>query len=335
MKSYAIESFGIDGLKVVERPAAKPGHGQVLVRWKAFSLNFRDLMVIKGIYNPKLRLPMAPLSDGAGVIEAVGEGVTRVKVGERVTSVFLQDWHGGGLTDALTRSALGGAIDGVLSEASVLSEQGVLPFPEHLGFEEAATLPCAALTAWNALISSGDLKAGDTVLVQGTGGVSLFALQFAKMSGARVVATSSSDAKLARARELGADVLINYKTTPEWGDAARKLTGGVGVDHVVEVGGAGTYAQSMRAVRAGGRISVIGVLAGGGGQISLLPMLMRNLVAQGIFVGSRDMLEAMNRAIAMHKMRPVIDRTFGFHEVAEALRHMESGSHFGKIVVTM
>ncbi len=332
MKTYAIESFGIDGLKMADRPEGKPGHGQVLVRWKAFSLNFRDLMVVKGIYNPKLRLPMIPFSDGAGVVEAVGEGVSRVKVGERVTSVFLQDWHGGGLTDALTRSALGGSIDGVLAETSVLFEQGVLPFPEHLSFEEAATLPCAALTAWNAVISSGHIKAGDTVLVQGTGGVSLFALQFAKLSGAKVVATSSSDTKLARARELGAEMLINYKTTPEWGDAARKLTG-VGVDHVVEVGGAGTFGQSMRAVRAGGRISVIGVLAGGGGQISLLPMLMRNLVAQGIFVGSRDMMEDMNRAIAMHKLRPVIDRTFPFHEVATALRHMESGSHFGKIVV--
>jgi NADPH:quinone reductase-like Zn-dependent oxidoreductase len=276
---------------------------------------------------------MIPFSDGAGVVEAVGEGVTRVKVGDRVTSLILQDWHSGELTDALARSALGGAIDGILAEASVLSENGVIAIPEHLSFEEAATLPCAALTAWNALVTSGALKAGDTILVQGTGGVSLFALQFAKFSGARVVATSSSDAKLERAKKLGADVIINYKTTPEWGDAARKLVGAAGIDHVVEVGGAGTLAQSMRAVRSGGRISMIGVLAGGGGQISLLPILMRNLVVQGIFVGSRAMYEALNRAIALNQMRPVIDRTFKFDEVVTALRHMESGSHFGKIVV--
>ena len=333
MKTYVIEKFGLDGLRVVDRPEPKPGHGQVLVRWKAFSLNFRDLMVVKGIYNPKLRLPVIPFSDGAGVVEAVGEGVTRAKVGDRVTSLILPEWQSGDLTDALLRTGLGGSVDGVLAEASVLPETGVVPIPEHLSFEEAATLPCAGLTAWNALVTSGGLKAGDVILVQGTGGVSLFALQFAKFSGARVVVTSSSDAKLERARALGADVLINYKTTPEWGDAARKLVGGAGVDHVVEVGGAGTLAQSMRAVRAGGRISLIGVLAGGGGQISLLPILMRNLVAQGIFVGSRAMLEAMNRAVACQKMRPVIDRTFGFDEVVAALKHMESGSHFGKIVV--
>jgi NADPH:quinone reductase-like Zn-dependent oxidoreductase len=333
MKTYLIESFGLDGLKIADRPEPKPGHGQVLVRWKAFSLNFRDLMVVKGIYNPKLRLPMVPFSDGAGVVEAVGEGVKQFKVGDRVTSVFLQDWQSGELNDSYARSALGGALDGVLAEASVLPETGVLPIPEHLSFEEAATLPCAAVTAWNALISSGGLKAGDTILVQGTGGVSLFALQFAKMSGARVVVTSSSDDKLARARALGADILINYKTTPEWGDAARKQVGGSGIDHVVEVGGAGTLTQSMRAVRGGGRISVIGVLAGGAGQLSLLPLLMRNLTAQGIFVGSKAMSEAMNRAITLHKMRPVIDRTFGFDEVVPALKHMESGAHFGKIVV--
>ena len=333
MKTYVIEAFGLDGLRLIDRPTPTPGHGQALVRWKAFSLNFRDLMVIKGIYNPKLRLPIITFSDAAGVVEAVGAGVTRVKPGDRVTSLILPEWSSGDLTGALTRTGLGGAVDGVLAEASVLPETGLVPIPEHLSFEEAATLPCAALTAWNALVTSGGLKAGDVILVQGTGGVSLFALQIAKLSGARVVATSSSDAKLERARQLGADGTINYKTTPEWGDAARKLVGGAGVDHVIEVGGAGTLAQSMRAIRAGGRISMIGVLAGGGGQLSLLPILMRNLVVQGIFVGSRAMFEAMNRAVSLHRMRPVIDRTFGFDEVVPALRHMESGSHFGKIVV--
>ena len=203
MKTYVIETFGLDGLRMVDRPIPEPGHGQVRVRWHAFSLNFRDLMVVKGIYNPKLRLPLIPFSDAAGVVEAVGVGVSRVKPGDRVASLILQEWQSGDLTDALTRTALGGAIDGVLAEASVLSENGVIPFPEHLSFEEAATLPCAALTAWNALVTSGGLKAGDVVLVQGTGGVSLFALQFAKFSGARVVVTSSSDAKLERSARIG------------------------------------------------------------------------------------------------------------------------------------
>ncbi len=333
MRTYVIETFGLDGLKVFDRPVPKPGHGQALVRWQAFSLNSRDLMVVKGIYNPKLRLPLIPFSDAAGVVEAVGEGVTRVKPGDRVTSLILPEWQSGTLTDALLLTGLGGSVDGVLAEASVLSENGLVPFPEHLSFEEAATLPCAVLTAWNALVTSGGLKAGDVILVQGTGGVSLFALQFAKFSGARVVATSSSDAKLARAKSWALTCLSI--TRPHLIGAMQRVkqVGGAGVDHVVEIGGAGTLAQSMRAVRAGGRISVIGVLAGGGGQISLLPILMRNLVAQGIFVGDRAMFEAMNRAISLHKMRPVIDRVFPFDEVTPALRHMESGAHFGKIVV--
>jgi NADPH:quinone reductase-like Zn-dependent oxidoreductase len=335
MKSFAIESFGIAGLKLVDRPQPQVGPGQVLVRWKAFSLNYRDLLMVKGQYNPKLRLPFTPFSDGAGIVEAVGPGVTGFKPGDRVTSVFLQNWPGGELSDAAARTALGGAVEGVLAEASVLSADGLLHIPDHLNFEEAATLPCAAVTAWNALIATGGLKAGDVVLVQGTGGVSLFALQFAKVSGARVIATSGSDAKLERLRHLGADGFINYKTTPEWGDPVRKLAGGAGVDHVVEVGGAGTLAQSLRAVRTGGRISLIGVLAGGGGQLNLFPILMRGIDVQGIFVGSRAMHEAMNRAIALHGLRPVIDRSFPFDQTPAALQHMESGSHFGKIVVSV
>jgi NADPH:quinone reductase-like Zn-dependent oxidoreductase len=334
MKAYELQSFGFEGLKIVDRPAPIPGPSQVLVQWKAFSLNYRDLLVIKGQYNPKLRMPCIPLSDAAGVVEAVGAGVTRVKPGDRVASLFAPQWLSGEFTDAISRSALGGGAEGVLAEASVLHENGVVPIPSHLGFDEAATLPCAALTAWHALVTEGQVKAGDVVLVQGSGGVSLFALQFARLMGARVLATSSSDAKLERVRQLGAAGTINYKSVPEWGDAARKLAGD-GVDHVVEVGGVGTLAQSLRAVKTGGRISLIGVLAGGGGSVNLFPILMRNLRIQGIFVGSREMFEAMNRAIALHQLRPVIDRVFPFQEAPAALRHLESGAHFGKIVIAV
>jgi NADPH:quinone reductase-like Zn-dependent oxidoreductase len=331
MKAIELQNgFGIDNLKVVEQPDPQPGHGQVLVRLKAWSLNYRDLMMVKGQYNPRLKFPFVPLSDGAGEVAAVGPGVSRVKVGDRVAGCFLQGWVAGELTEAMGRTGLGGGGPGMLAESVVLHEDGVVHVPAHLSFEEAATLPCAALTAWHALISAGGLIADETLLIQGTGGVSLFALQFAKMQGARVIATSSSDTKLQRVRELGASDGINYKTTPEWQDRARELTGGVGVDHVVEVGGAGTFNRSLKAVRTGGRISLIGVLAGPG-EVNLMPVLMKAVCVQGIFVGSREMFEAMNRAVALHKMRPVIDRVFGFPEIREALRYLESGSHFGKV----
>lgn len=334
MKAYEIQKeFGIDSLVLAERPDPRPGPGQVLVRMRGFSLNYRDLLVVKGLYNPKLKLPFTPFSDGAGEVVEVGPGVTRVQVGDRVAGCFMQSWVAGELTEAKARSALGGALPGVLAELAVLSEEGVVRAPEHLRDEEAAALPCAALTAWHALVTEGQVKAGDVVLVQGTGGVSLFALQFARLLGARVIATSSSDDKLTRALQLGAGAGINYKTTPEWGKKARELAGGDGVDHVVEVGGAGTLGESLKAVRPGGRVSLIGVLAGGGGQVGLYPVLMKNIRVQGIFVGSREMFEAMNRAVALHALRPVIDRVFGFGEVREALRHMESAAHFGKIVV--
>jgi NADPH:quinone reductase-like Zn-dependent oxidoreductase len=328
-------TFGVDAVTVTERPQPRPGPGQVLLKMRAFALNYRDLLVVKGLYNPKLRLPLIPLSDGVGEVAAVGDGVTRVKVGDRVAGSFMPKWLAGELTEAKAKSALGGGIDGVLAEYVVLDAEGVVPVPELLTDEEAATLPCAALTAWHALVAEGGLKAGDTVLVQGTGGVSLFGLQFARLAGARVIATSSSAAKLERVRQLGATDGINYKTTPEWGERVRELTGGVGVDHVVEVGGAGTLAQSLRAVRVGGRISLIGVLTGGSGQVNPLPILMKNVRVQGIFVGSREMFEAMNRAIALHRMKPVVDRVFAFHEIREALRYLESGAHLGKISLRM
>jgi NADPH:quinone reductase-like Zn-dependent oxidoreductase len=334
MKVFELQnSFGIDSLTLTERPEPRPGPGQVLLKMRALSLNYRDLLVVKGLYNPKLRLPLVPLSDGVGEVTGVGDGVTRVQKGDRVAGLFMQDWLCGELTEAKARSSLGGGgLAGVLAEYVALHQDGVVHVPGRLTDEEAATLPCAAVTAWHALIAEGALKAGDTVLVQGTGGVSVFALQFAKLNGARVLATSSSDAKLKRALELGASDGINYKTTPDWEERVRQLTGGVGVDHVVEVGGAGTLGKSLRAVRMGGRVSLIGVLSGGG-QVNPMPILMKNVRVQGIYVGSREMFEAMNRAIALHQLRPVVDRVFPFAEAREALRYLESRAHFGKVCI--
>ena len=333
MKVYEIRAFGLDGLKLTERPQPQPGPFEVLLKVRTASLSYRDLMMLKGSYNPRMQMPRVPLSDAAGEVAAVGPGVSRVKVGQRVAGIFMQKWLAGELTEAGARSALAGSIDGVLAEYVVLHEDGVVAVPEHLSDEEAATLPCAAVTAWHGLITEGQATAGDSVLVQGTGGVSLFALQFARLVGARVVITSSSDDKLRRAREMGAADTINYKATPEWGERVRELTAGRGVDHVVEVGGAGTLGQSLKAVRLGGHISLIGVLSGGTGQVNPLPVLMKGVRVQGIFVGSRAMFEAMNRAIALHRLRPVVDRVFGFTEAVEAYRYLESAAHFGKIVL--
>jgi NADPH:quinone reductase-like Zn-dependent oxidoreductase len=329
-----INTFGIENLHVIDRPEPAPGPGQVLLKMKAWSLNYRDLLVVKGLYNPKLKFPFVPLSDGVGEVIRVGAGVTRVKVGDRVAGCFLQRWVSGEMTDAKAKSALGGAIEGVLAEQVLLQEDGVVPVPAHLSDEEAATLPCAALTAWNALVAHGRVKAGDTVLIQGTGGVSIFALQFARLCGARVIATSSSNAKLERVKKMGASDGINYKETPAWEEKVRELTGGVGVDHVIEVGGAGTLNQSLKAVRTGGCISLIGVLAGKG-DVNPMPILMKNIRVQGIFVGSREMFEAMNRAIALHQLHPVVDRVFDFHDIQAALKHMESGAHLGKVCVSI
>jgi NADPH:quinone reductase-like Zn-dependent oxidoreductase len=335
MKSWELSRFGIDGLALVEKPKPAPGPGQVLVRMQALSLNFRDLMLVKGQYNPRLRFPFTPLSDGAGEVAEVGAGVARVKVGDRVAGCFMQRWIAGPVTEEGARSALGGAIPGVAAEYVVLEENGLVKPPAHLLAEEAATLPCAAVTAWHALVVEGQIKAGDVVLTQGTGGVSLFALQFALASGARVIATSSSDEKLARVLKLGASDGINYRTTENWDEKVRELTGGLGCDHVVEVGGAGTLGKSLKAVRMGGRIGLIGVLTGAAGTVNPLLILMKSVRVQGIFVGSRDMFEAMNRAIDLRKMRPALDLAFAFGELPQALAYMESGAHFGKVVIRL
>lgn len=332
MKAVQLQSgFGVDNIHFADLPEPKPGAGEVVVRMRAFSLNYRDLLLVKGQYNPKLKLPITLLSDGVGEVVAVGDGGMRFKVGDRVAGAFAQRWIGGQINDEKAKSALCGPLDGVLAEYRSFNEDGLVAVPAHLSDEEAATLPCAGVTAWNALVTSGGVKAGDVVLTQGTGGVSLFATQFARLLGARVIVTSSSDEKLARARDLGASDGINYKTSIAWEEKARELTGGVGVDHVVELGGAGTFAKSLRAVRTGGTISLIGVLAGTAGEINPVGVLMKSVRVQGIYVGSREMFEAMNRAVAFHQMKPVVDRVFQAVEIQDALRHMERASHFGKI----
>ncbi|GMU23913.1 MAG: NADPH:quinone oxidoreductase [Phycisphaerae bacterium] len=331
MKAFQIQNaFGFDSLRLVDLPAPQPGPGQVLLRMRALSLNFRDLMVVKGIYNPHIPLPRIPVSDGVGEVVEVGPGASRVRVGQRVAGIFMPGWVEGEPDAAKGQTDLGGTIDGLAAEYVVLHERGVVEVPEHLSDEAAASLPCAAVTAWNALVNSGRLTAGESVLILGTGGVALFALQFAKLHGARVIITSSSDDKLARARDLGADEGINYTTTPGWEHRVLELTGGRGVDHVIELGGAGTLGQSLQSVRIGGHVALIGVLTGAG-QANPLPVLMRSIRLQGIFVGSRVMFEAMNRAIALHKLEPVVDRVFPFDELPQALRYMEQGKHFGKI----
>jgi NADPH:quinone reductase-like Zn-dependent oxidoreductase len=331
MKSFEIREFGIDNLALVERDTPQPGAGEVLVRITAASLNYRDLMMVTGIYNPRLRRPMVPLSDGAGVVEEMGPGVTRFKKGDRVAACFMQKWIEGPITREKGASALGGGIDGVLREYAVFSEQGLVSIPPLLSDEEAAALPCAAVTAWHALFEHTPMAPGDSVLIQGTGGVSVFALQFAHAAGLRTIVTSSSDQKLERVNQLGASEIINYKKTPNWDEEARKLTGGHGVDHVIEVGGSNTMPRSLKAVRMEGAISVIGVLSGAELTVSPREILMNMVRVQGVYVGSRAMFERMNRAIELHALKPVIDRVFAWTEIKEALHHMQSQQHFGKI----
>ena len=302
------------------------------MRVRACSLNYRDLAVMRGAYGGNVKPPLIPLSDGAGEVTAVGPGVTRVKPGDRVAAIFMQDWLEGPADDAKSNSALGGSIDGMMAEKVCLKADGLVHYPGHLTFEEAAALPCAAVTAWHALFRSGGLKPGESVLLQGSGGVSIFALQFARMAGARVIATSSSDVKMERLRTMGADAVINYKTTPDWDKPVRELTNGVGVDHVVEVGGAGTLLLTSKAVRRGGHIALIGVLAGRG-EFDPRFMMLKAARLQGIYVGSREMFEEMNRAIALAGLRPVIDRVFEFGELPEALNYLASGAHFGKVCI--
>jgi NADPH:quinone reductase-like Zn-dependent oxidoreductase len=326
------ETIGIDGVALnAERRDPEPTAGQILIRVRATALNYRDQGVIKGVYG-YTRFPVIPLCDGAGEVVAVGPDVTQFRIGDRAAGTFFQTWTGGRIPANAGRNSLGGQLDGMLAEYVALPENGAIRIPDYLTFEEAATLPCAALTAWNALIETGRLKAGETVAILGTGGVSCFGVQLAKLHGACVCVTSSSDAKLERAKALGADVLVNYRTTPEWDQDILKRTDGAGVDHVVEVGGAGTLERSMNAVRPGGSIYVIGALAGAG-QINPRMINRKAITLTGIHVGSRDMFAAMNKALALAELRPVIDRVFAFAEAKEALAYQASGGHFGKIVI--
>lgn len=335
MRAYQLPApGGIDALKIVDLPQPKAKRGQIIVRVKACSLNYRDLAIVLGTYRMGSKADLIPLSDGAGEVVEVGEGVTKFKTGDRVAGNFFQRWSGGTGSADVNTSALGGAIDGMLAEYVALEEQGAVHVPAHLSFEEAATLPCAAVTAWHALRVHGDLIPGRTVLVQGSGGVSVFALQIARMHGARVAAISSSAAKLARLQEMCASLLVNYKDKPEWDKEILALTGGQGVDQVVEIGGAGTFARSLGAIRPGGKISMIGVLAGMA-EINPMMIMAKRANVQGIFVGSTQMFEALLGAMSVDGVKPVIDKVFGFNDAKAAYAHMQSASHFGKIVISL
>ena len=325
------DTWSPDSIKLSERPTPEPGPGEVLLRMEAASLNYRDYVMARGGYGRRGgALPLVPCSDGAGRVVRVGPGVSRVAVGNLVCPIFAQTWWAGPFRETHWAATLGGPRDGVMQEFMALSQEGVVRVPRHLDAVQAAALPCAAVTAWHAVVEEGRIKAGDVVLVQGTGGVSLFALLFAKMHGARVLATSSSDAKLERVRALGADHVANYRTNPDWHKVAREVTNGVGVDLVVEV--AGTLDASIRAVRTSGTVALIGVLAGASVPLGLGPVVTQNIRLQGVTVGSRQLFEDMVRAMELHGTEPPIDeQRFAFDQVGEAIKALASGQHFGKV----
>lgn len=334
-KRWTIPAFGIDKLALEEAAVPAPGPGEIVIKVHACSLNYRDLMTVTGKYNPKLALPRVPLSDGAGVVHSVGAGVSAFKTGDRVAAIFMQNWLEGEPDAAKYKGALGGDIDGMAAQYVKLHHSGVVKLPDYLSFAQAATLPCAAVTAWSALHKAGGITAGSTVLIQGTGGVSVAALQLAKAMGARVLGTSGSDEKLERAEALGLDAGVNYKTTPDWAGWAVEQTGGAGVDLVIEVGGAGTFAQSMQAARIGGAIAQIGVLSQSDEPMNVRPILIKQLRVQGIYVGSRADFVALNQALEHTRIEPVIDHEFPLEELPQAFSTMQNASHFGKLVVRM
>lgn len=333
MKAWQIPSFGVDSLELVERPAPLPGADEVVVKIHAVSFNYRDLLMVKGLYNPKLRFPRVPCSDGAGEVIAAGESVKRWKPKDRVAGIFMQNWLDGPLTHAKARGALGGDIDGMLAEQVALKSTGLVAIPEHLSYEEAATLPCAAVTAWNAL-EAGGLRPGATVLIQGTGGVSIFALQLARLRGARVIGISGGQEKLERAFSLGLDAGLNYSSTPEWDQWALEETGGEGVDLVIDVGGLGTIGRSLKSIRIGGTVAQVGVLTGSPEPLPLPLILHKQARIQGIYVGSRKDFEDLNKAVSLANLRPV-GENFNWMQAREALGRMDEASHFGKLVLTV
>ncbi len=335
MRGFKLDQFGIEHLRLCDLKSPVPGRGEIILEVKALSLNYRDLLVIKGLYNPKLSLPVVPVSDGAGVVSAVGEGVDTVAVGDPVVTHFVADWIDGPFREEYIRGSLGTPGPGLAAEHVALPSHAVVPIPAGLDFAQAATLPIAALTAWSSMVTSGAVKGGETILTLGTGGVSIFVVRLAQAMGASVIITSQSDEKLLRARDLGASHTINYKAVPRWESAVLDLTGGHGVDLTVETGGVGTLSQSLKATRAGGTIAMLGALTGLQGEVNIAPVLMKRLHVCGIYVDCREAFLAMNRFIEKHDIVPVIDRTFPFEALPEALAHMASGSHFGKIVVTL
>jgi NADPH:quinone reductase-like Zn-dependent oxidoreductase len=336
MQTYVIEKYGgPDGLRVVDRPVPTPGDHDVIVRIRAVSLNYRDLVVLRGVHERNPQPGRIPLSDGAGEVTACGSSVTKFEVGDQVAGCFFQEWASGRFEMAAHRTSLGGPIDGVLAEYVKFSESGLVHFPAGYSFEEGATLPCAAVTAWQALIVRGQLMPGETVLLLGTGGVSIFGLQIAKAAGAKIIITSSQEEKLERAKGLGADHGINYRTTPEWGKEAARLSGTGGVDHVLEVGGGGSFMQSVQACGAGGKIGLIGILGGLEATSEIFPIVPKAATVFGIYVGSREMFEDLNRFLGQSGIRPVIDTVFPFAEAPSAYAHLERGSHFGKVVIRL
>ncbi|VTR67733.1 Alcohol dehydrogenase zinc-binding domain protein [Desulfosarcina cetonica] len=336
MRVFQVENdWSMDNVRLTTRPDPVPGPGQVRVGMRAAALNYRDLLVPRRGYGSRMKaLPLIMLSDGVGVVDRIGEGVKHLSVGDRVCPLFFQTWVDGPPTKPRLAQSLGSEVDGTMADFMVLPELGVAPAPAHLDAVEAACLGTAAVTAWRALVSEGGIEQDDTVLIQGTGGVSLFALQFAKLRGARTIVISSSDEKLSRVRRLGADETINYRKVPEWGRRAREIAGADGIDHVVDVGGQTTLPQSLRAIRVGGTISLIGVLGGGAMDVPLGPVVTRHVRLQGITVGCRADFVQMAAAMATHALKPVIDRVFAFTELRAALDHLAGGSHFGKIGIT-
>ncbi len=333
MKLYQFGAFGLEHLQRSEITPPEPRADEVMIRVRAVSLNYRDLLMVRGHYNPHLKLPCVPVSDGAGEIVAIGENVSAWKVGDRAVVPFFPDWLDGSMTREKTSRAFGADLDGMIREFVTVRADAPLPIPDHLGFEQAATLPCAAVTAWNSLFAATSLQPGETLLLQGTGGVSLFGLQFGKLAGADIIVISSSDEKLERARAMGAHHTINYRAEPEWDQRVLDITGKRGADLTLEVGGAGTLKRSLHAAGYNGRVSLVGVLSGAGGEVPIRHVLHKAITIHGIYVGSRAMFEAMNTAISQHRLEPVIDRIFSFDETPDAFRHLEAAGHFGKVVI--
>lgn len=334
MQVIELNGIGSKSLRSSARPTPEPSTTEVVVRIRAVALNYRDIEIIDGKYHTTYPLPLVPMSDAAGEVISVGSAVTRVKIGDRVAATFWQGWTGGEELPG-TAVPLGGPKDGVLAELVKFDQENLVHIPDNLTDEEASTLPCAGVTAWHSLMTLGLTKPGDVILVQGTGGVSLFAMQFALAAGARVIVTSSSEAKLERALSHGAHVGINYVKTQDWGSQAYLLTNGRGVDHVIEVGGPGSFNQSLAALRPGGRISMIGYLGGLQGQADVLEIFRKRAIVRGIPVGSRDSFERMNQAISVNRIKPLVDHVFSWQDAARAIDYLKSGDHFGKVVLKL